>query len=52
MKITKIQAVRAEHGPGSLLSHGAHEYSLQRGKKLFPVRIWGQDGFFTANEIM
>lgn len=49
METTKIKAVRKIYGRGILLSHGAHEYSLQNGKKMFPVKIWGYDGHYTCD---
>jgi hypothetical protein len=51
METTKIKAVRKIHGAGTLLSHGAHEYTLQSGKKSFSVKIWGQEGHYTADEV-
>ena len=47
METTKIKAARKEYKlKGELLHHGAWGYSIQNN----PVRLWGQAGYYTANE--
>ena len=48
METTKIKAVRKEYPElkGKLLHHAAWGYSIQNN----PVRLWGQPGYYTANE--
>jgi len=52
METTKIKAVKAVHGKGKLLAHGAGDYSLQtKDNKLSSVKIWGYpEAGYTCDE--